>query len=222
MAGLDDKFTEMAFKKYFVWKFSQTREKKKSPKLQRNVKILSVPPLSHFATVNENAFTSLLVIAKIFPMVLASFKYLNTEYMTQEEINAHCEIKEYWWTQTTTTPQPKERVVNPQQMTERSWSFSRAQLMQVGVVWWKNCTHRGDCRTTHHTHSMLQWILERHKYMHHLRLIYSSCGTIHKSLVQGSSTELNRHSINIRGTTTSDPQNPRSAAPGEAAGTDPH
>lgn len=59
------------------------------------MKILSIPPLSHFVTVNENVFTPLLVIAKIFPKFLASFKYLNTEHMTQGEINAHYEIKEY-------------------------------------------------------------------------------------------------------------------------------
>lgn len=92
MAGLDDKFSEMAFKNTLSKSFCRL-ERKKSPKLQRNMKILSIPPLSHFATVNENAFTPLLVIAKKFPTFFASFKYLNTEYMTQDEINAHCEIK---------------------------------------------------------------------------------------------------------------------------------
>lgn len=44
-------------------------------------------------------------------MFLASFEYLNLKYMTQDEVKAYCEIKEYWWTQITTTTQPKERVV---------------------------------------------------------------------------------------------------------------
>lgn len=36
-------------------------------------------------------------------MFLASFEYLNLKYMTQDEVKAYCEIKEYWWTQITTT-----------------------------------------------------------------------------------------------------------------------
>lgn len=87
-------------------------------------------------------------------MFLASFEYLNLKYMTQDEVKAYCEIKEYWWTQITTTTQPKERVViTPNREVLK---LLKNSVAAGGGAWWKNCTHREVCRTSLHTHSMPQ------------------------------------------------------------------
>lgn len=158
-------------------------------------------------------------------MFLASFEYLNLKYMTQDEVKAYCEIKEYWWTQITTTTQPKERVVITPNREVLKLLKNSVAAGGGGLDGRTVPTGRSAGPVSIHTACHNKWILELHKYMHHIRHVRSWF-----TRTMGPSTNWYRDLILNSMDTPSTPmapqlvicQNPCSAASAEAAGPDPH